>query len=87
MPFCGNFEPFLALMGYFWGQNRVRKYFWVCVCRLTIFVFKVLLYIRSFMKLEFVVGGWGGGFLVITVSHPTFCCVGVGVVVEVGVGL
>ena len=24
--------------------------------------------------------GWGGvgGFLVITVSHPTFCCVGVG---------
>ena len=23
----------------------------------------------------------------ITVSHPTFCCVGVGVVVEVGVGL
>ena len=25
-------------------------------------------------------GGWGGwgGFLVITVSHPTFCCVGVG---------
>ena len=22
-------------------------------------------------------GGWGG-FLVITVSHPTFCCVGVG---------
>ena len=34
-------------------------------------------------------GGWGGvgGFLVITVSHPTFCCVGVGVVVEVGVGL
>ena len=29
----------------------------------------------------------GGGFLVITVSHPTFCCVGVGVVVEVGVGL
>ena len=34
-------------------------------------------------------GGGGGGwwFLVITVSHPTFCCVGVGVVVEVGVGL
>ena len=33
-------------------------------------------------------GGWGGvgGFLVITVSHPTFCCVGVGVVVEVGLG-
>ena len=29
----------------------------------------------------------GGGFLVITVSHPTFCRVGVGVVVEVGVGL
>ena len=29
----------------------------------------------------------GGWFLVITVSHPTFCCVGVGVVVEVGVGL
>ena len=28
----------------------------------------------------------GGGFLVITVSHPTFCCVGVGVVVEVGLG-
>ena len=28
-----------------------------------------------------------GVFLVITVSHPTFCCVGVGVVVEVGVGL
>ena len=28
-----------------------------------------------------------GGFLVITVSHPTFCCVGVEVVVEVGVGL
>ena len=27
------------------------------------------------------VGGWRGGwdgFLVITVSHPTFCCVGVG---------
>ena len=25
-------------------------------------------------------GWWGGvgGFLVITVSHPTFCCVGVG---------
>ena len=23
-------------------------------------------------------GGGGGGFLVITVSHPTFCCVGVG---------
>ena len=37
-----------------------------------------------------VVGGGvvgGGWFLVITVSHPTFCCVGVGVVVEVGVGL
>ena len=33
-------------------------------------------------------GWWGGGwFLVITVSHLTFCCVGVGVVVEVGVGL
>ena len=32
-----------------------------------------------------VVGGGGGWFLVITVSHPTFCCVGV--VVEVGVGL
>ena len=33
-------------------------------------------------------GGWvvGGGFLVITVSHPTFCCVGVGVVVDVGFG-
>ena len=32
-------------------------------------------------------GGWGGGwFLMITVSHPTFCCVGVRVVVEVGVG-
>ena len=32
--------------------------------------------------------GWGGGcFILITVSHPTFCCVGVGVVVEVGVGL
>ena len=30
-------------------------------------------------------GGWGG-FLVITVSHPTFCCVGFGVVVEIGVG-
>ena len=31
---------------------------------------------------------WGGWwFLVITVSHPTFCCVGVGVVVEVGVWL
>ena len=32
-----------------------------------------------------VVVGW---FLVITVSHPTFCCVGVGVgvVVEVGLG-
>ena len=29
----------------------------------------------------------GGDFLVITVSYPTFCCVGVGVVVEVGVGL
>ena len=28
----------------------------------------------------------GGGFLVIIVSHPTFCCVGVGVVVEVGLG-
>ena len=27
-----------------------------------------------------------GGFLMITVSHPTFCCVGVGVVVEVGLG-
>ena len=31
-----------------------------------------------------VVGWW---FLVITVSHPTFCCVGVGFVVEVGVWL
>ena len=30
--------------------------------------------------------GGGGGFLVITVSHTTFCCVGVGVVVEVGLG-
>ena len=32
--------------------------------------------------------GVGGGwvvFLVISVSHPTLCCVGVGVVVEVGV--
>ena len=31
-------------------------------------------------------GGGGGGFLVITVSHPTFCCVvlGLGFVVEVG---
>ena len=31
----------------------------------------------------------GGGFLVIAVSHPTFCCVRVGVVVvvEVRVGL
>ena len=28
-----------------------------------------------------------GGFLVITVSQPTFCCVEVGVVVEVVVGL
>ena len=28
-----------------------------------------------------------GGFLVITVSHPTFCCVGVEVGVEVGGGL
>ena len=27
-----------------------------------------------------------GWFLVITVSHPTFCCVGVGVVVEVVLG-
>ena len=27
----------------------------------------------------------GGGFLVITLSHPTFCCIGVGVVAEVGV--
>ena len=34
-------------------------------------------------SLEFVVGG----FLVITVSHPTFCCVEVEVVVEVGFGL
>ena len=32
-------------------------------------------------------GGWGGGwFLMITGSHPTFCCVGVRVVVEVRVG-
>ena len=31
-------------------------------------------------------GGWGG-LLVITVSHPTFCCVGVEVGVEVGGGL
>ena len=31
-------------------------------------------------------GGGGGGFLVITVSHPKFFCVGVGVVVEVGLG-
>ena len=31
--------------------------------------------------------GGVGWFLVITVSHPTLCCVGVGVVVEVGVGL
>ena len=28
-------------------------------------------------------GGWVGGFIVITVSHPTSSCV----VVEVGVGL
>ena len=28
----------------------------------------------------------GGGFLVITMSHPTFCCVGVGLMVEVGFG-
>ena len=27
-----------------------------------------------------------GGFLVITVSQPTFCCVGVGFVVEVALG-
>ena len=31
-------------------------------------------------------GGLVGGFLVITVSHPTFCSVAVGVVVEVGLG-
>ena len=31
--------------------------------------------------------GWRWcGFLAITVSHPTFCCVGVGVVVEIGLG-
>ena len=29
----------------------------------------------------------GGGFLVITVSHPTLSCVVLEVVVEVGVGL
>ena len=28
-------------------------------------------------------GGGGGGFLMIIVSHPTFCCVVVGVVVGV----
>ena len=28
-----------------------------------------------------------GGFLVITISHPTFSRVGVGVVVAIGVGL
>ena len=28
----------------------------------------------------------GGWFLMITVSHPTFCCVGVRGVVDVGVG-
>ena len=40
------------------------------------------------MQFEFVVGGGGGGgLLVISVSHLTFCCVGVGVVVEVWVGL
>ena len=33
------------------------------------------------MYFEFVVG-WV--FLVIALSHPIFCCVGVGVVVEVG---
>ena len=26
----------------------------------------------------------GGGFLVITVSHPTFCCVGVGLWLRLG---
>ena len=29
--------------------------------------------------------GWGG-FLVITVSHPTFCCVGVGLWLRLGLG-
>ena len=39
-----------------------------------------------FFHVVLVCGGWvGGGFLVITVSHPIFCCVGV--VVEVRVGL
>ena len=28
----------------------------------------------------------GGGFSAITVSHPTFCCVEVWVMVEVGLG-
>ena len=38
------------------------------------------------MAFEFVVGGvvgWGG-FLVITVSHPTFCDVGVGLWLRLG---
>ena len=30
--------------------------------------------------------GWWGGFLVITVSHPTFCCVGVGLWLRLGLG-
>ena len=43
----------------------------------------------SFFHVVCVCGGWGGvgWFLVINVSHQTFCCVQVSVVVEVGVGL
>ena len=31
-----------------------------------------------------VVGDGGGSFLVITVSHPTFCCVGIGLLLRWG---
>ena len=46
--------------------------------------YPILVFSCSF---EFVMGGVVGGFLVITASHPTFCCVEVGVGVVVGVGL
>ena len=65
-----------------------ENFFGLYVYRLTTFFSKFC----SILILSCSLSLWwsgGCGFLVITVSQPTFCCVGVGigVVVEVGVGL
>ena len=74
---------FCALLGYFWGRDRVQKLVWSLPYRPITFVFRVLPYFGSIM--QFCVWCWWW-FPAITQSQPnySFGCFVVGAVAVVG---